>query len=75
MQTTFPDGSGLGPVYVPNGLLIAAALASGFKAYHHVGQDRLGVNASFNMPYATLVELDIAARPNGARAQERHRKQ
>lgn len=75
MRTTFPDGSGLGPIYVPNGILIAAALASGFEVYHHSGQDGLDVNASFNMPYATLVELDIAARPNGARAQARRRKQ
>src|SRR5262245_5857053 len=47
---TYPEGRTLGPDYVPNGMLIAAALHMGFKHKTHV--DDLGYdtqNASFNM--------------------------
>jgi hypothetical protein len=46
----YPEGEKLGPDYVPNGMLIAAALHMGFKYKTHV--DDLGYdtqNATFNM--------------------------
>jgi hypothetical protein len=69
---TFPEGEQLGPQYVPNGALIAAAIQSGFRYKLH--DDELGyysVNVTFNMSKACLDDLDCMYRPNGARAHKR----
>jgi len=61
----YPDGAKLGPDYVPNGMLIAAAVHMGFKYKAHV--DDLGydtLNASFNMSKAIIDDLDAEARPH-----------
>lgn len=69
---TYPGGEELGPRYVPNGALIAAAVHAGFRFKSYVdeyGYEAIGVN--FNMSKPALVDLDCEIRPNGARAEER----
>lgn len=71
----FDDGASLGPAYVSNGALIAAAVHLGFR--YRAGQDELGYdwpNVTFNMSQKALLELDCLYRPNGARAQDRLRR-
>lgn len=71
----YPGGEALGPGYVANGPLIVAAIHLGFV--YKTGRDRDGwewPNVTFNMSQKHLLELDIACRPNGARAQARRRK-
>lgn len=73
--TASPDGGALGPHYVPNGLLIAAAIHAGFR--HKVYWRDSGfeeVNVSFNMSKRAIDDLDCEIRPDGARAQDRQRK-
>ena len=73
---TYPEGEKLGPTYVSNGVLIAAALHAGFKMKTYV--DELGyddLNVSFNMSKPCLEELDCEIRPDGARAQDRRRRE
>ncbi len=70
--STFPEGEQLGPQYVPNGALIAAAIQCGFRYKLHT--DALGyysVNVTFNMSKTSLDDLDCIYRPNGARAHSR----
>lgn len=72
---TYPGGEKLGPTYVPNGVLIAAALHAGFQIRTYV--DDLGYdhpNVSFNMSKRSLEELDCEIRRNGTRAPARRRK-
>jgi hypothetical protein len=72
---TYPDGEELGPRYVPNGVLIAAAIQAGFLYKTYI--DERGyhdVNVSFNMSKPAIVDLDCEFRPNGARAQQRRNK-
>jgi hypothetical protein len=72
---TYPDDEELGPVYVPNGVLIAAAIHAGFKVGAYT--DDYGfelLNTSFNMSRPSLVDLDCEIRPKGARAQSRRRR-
>lgn len=69
-----PEGNKLGPTYVANGVLIAAALHVGFKmktSVDEMGYDNL--NVSFNMSKSCLEDLDCEIRPDGARAQDRRR--
>jgi hypothetical protein len=69
---TYPEGEQLGPMYVSNGALIAAAIHAGFKYKSCV--DDLGYelpNVDFNMPRALLEDLDCEIRPNGDLAQSR----
>lgn len=69
---TYPEGQPLGPQYVANGVLIAAAVHAGFDIHTRLedsGYDSL--NATFNMAHTSLVNLDCEFRPDGARAQER----
>lgn len=69
---TYPGGEELGPQYVANGALIAAAVHAGFKMKTYVddlGYDEL--NVSFNMSKSAVEDLDCEIRPNGARAQAR----
>lgn len=71
---TYPEGEALGPDYVPNGMLIAAALHMGFKYKTHV--DDLGYdtqNASFNMSKVVIDDLDVEIRPRSGFAQDRAR--
>ncbi|HUD92510.1 hypothetical protein [Sphingobium sp.] len=71
-ECTYPDGENLGPVYVPNGLLIAAAIHVGFDVKPHLddyGREKL--NAGFNMAKTSLYDLDCEIHPDGARAQDR----
>jgi len=73
---TFPTGEQLGPQYVSNGALIAAAVHCGFhfkKYVDHLGYDEL--NVSFNMSKKSTDELDLTVRPNGAFAQDMKRQQ
>jgi hypothetical protein len=72
---TFPEGGKLGPTYVPNGMLIAAALHMGFKYKTYVddlGYD--GPNANFNMSKAAVDDLDAEIRPRAAFAPDRARR-
>lgn len=57
----------LGPRYVPNGALIAAAAHAGFKVREYDGS----LNTSFNMSKRSLINLDYEIRPNGVRAKDR----
>jgi hypothetical protein len=69
---TYPEGNQLGPVYVPNGVLIAAAIHAGFQYRSYVdefGYDNL--NVSFNMSKPCIEDLDCEMRPNGAYAESR----
>lgn len=73
---TYPEGEKLGPTYVANGVLIAAALHAGFKMKSYV--DDLGyddLNVSFNMSKPCLEDLDCEIRPNGALAQDRRHRE
>ncbi|MDJ1158094.1 hypothetical protein QNA08_07590 [Chelatococcus sp. SYSU_G07232] len=73
----YPEGEKLGPTYVANGVLIAAALHAGFKIKTYI--DEMGyddLNVSFNMSKPCLEDLDCEIRPDGVRAQDRrHREQ
>jgi hypothetical protein len=73
---TYPEGNKLGPQYVANGVLIAAAVHAGFniKIYtNDRGVDSLNVN--FNMSKPLLDDLDCEIRSNGSRAQDRWRRE
>lgn len=75
-ECSFPGGEPLGPVYVPNGMLIAAAIQAGFDVKPQrddYGREML--NAGFNMGKASLYDLDCEIRPEGARALDRRRKE
>jgi hypothetical protein len=66
---TYPDGEKLGAVYVPNGLLIAAAIHAGFDVKPYIDDHgREALNACFNMKAASLYGLDCEINPNGSRA-------
>ena len=72
---TYPEGGKLGPQYVPNGVLIAAAVHAGFKYKTYVddfGYDLPNVN--FNMSKRSIDELDFEIRPNMAAANRRIRR-
>jgi hypothetical protein len=72
MPLTTVDGTTIGPRYVSNGALIAAALSAGFKMKTYV--DDLGydaINVSFNMSRRVIDDLDCEHRPRGAEAQRR----
>jgi hypothetical protein len=72
MRFTTADGTTIGPKYVSNGALIAAALSAGFKMKTYV--DHLGydaINVSFNMPKRVIEDLDCEYCPRGVEAQRR----
>lgn len=72
---TYPEGAPLGPDYVPNGMLLAAAVHMGFK--HKTYVDDLGYdapNATFNMSKTVIDDLDAEIRPRGGFAQDRARR-
>ncbi|SUS06830.1 conserved hypothetical protein [uncultured Defluviicoccus sp.] len=74
--STYPEGEKLGPTYVANGVLIAAALHADFNIKTRV--DEMGyddLNVSFNMSKPCLKDLDCEIRPDGALAQNRRRRQ
>jgi hypothetical protein len=67
-----PDGTELGPDYVSNGALIAAALHAGFKMrtyIDHRGYD--AINVSFNMSKKAVDDLDCEILTDGALARRR----
>jgi hypothetical protein len=71
----YPEGEKLGPDYVPNGMLIAAALHMGFKYKAHV--DHLGYDTqtlTFNMSKAVIDDLDAEIRPQTGFARGRAQK-
>ncbi|WP_139139411.1 hypothetical protein [Sphingobium phenoxybenzoativorans] len=69
---SYPDGEELGPIYVSNGLLIAAAIHAGFDVKPHKDEyGREALNAGFNMGKASLYDLDCEIRPEGVRARDR----
>lgn len=71
-QCTYPDGEPLGPTYVPNGMLIAAAIHAGFDVKPYTDDyGRESLNAGFNMGKTSLFDLECEIRPSGARAQAR----
>lgn len=73
-KCTYPDGEKLGPHYVPNGVLIAAAIHAGFMTKSHF--DELGyhtLNVTFNMSKPCLDDLDYEVRPDSGRSQDRRR--
>lgn len=73
---TYPSGEKLGPVYVPNGLLVAAAIHAGFDVKPHTDDyGRETLNAGFNMGKSSLYDLDCEIRPDGARAQSRRERE
>jgi hypothetical protein len=73
---TYPEGSKLGPQYVPNGMLIAAAVHMGFRYktyFDDLGYDLPNVN--FNMVKRSIDDLDFEIRPNTGFAHDRMRRQ
>lgn len=67
---TYPEGEKLGPVYVPNGVFIAAALHLGFKIKTHINHfGDLSPNVSFNISVKNLDDLDYRTRGDGARTE------
>ncbi|CAN7617277.1 hypothetical protein [Devosia sp. LjRoot3] len=71
---TYPASSPLGPTYVQNGVLIAAAMHAGFRYKTYVNESGFeGVNVTFNMSKRAVDDLDCEIRPNGAKAQDRQR--
>lgn len=74
MQCTYPGGEKLGPVYVPNGAFIAAALHAGFKVKPELDSyGRYTRNATFNIGKASVGDLDCEIRPDGYLAEQRRR--
>jgi len=68
----YPEGMPLGPHYVANGAMIAAAIHAGFRYKTYV--DALGWdvrNVDFNMSKAVIDDLDCEIRPNDAVAESR----
>jgi hypothetical protein len=68
----FPDGAQLGPGYVSNGVLIAAAVFAGFRYKVHV--DEYGFaspNVIFNMSPSSLSDAECLVEPNGTETQWR----
>lgn len=58
LPCTYPEGQRLGPDYVSNGALIAAACHAGFRIKTHtVEGGRLFLNTTFNMSLRSLREL------------------
>jgi hypothetical protein len=75
-RCTYSGGEKLGPVYVPNGLLIAAAIHAGFDVKPYTDDyGRETLNAGFNMGKASLYDLDCEIRPDGGRAQARRERE
>lgn len=71
-RCTYPEGMPLGPHYVSNGAMIAAAIHTGFR--HKTYVDARGWdmrNADFNMSKAVIDDLDCEIRPNDAMAESR----
>ncbi|ULJ75893.1 hypothetical protein [Rhizobium gallicum] len=76
LECTYPEGEPLGPHYVPNGVLIAAAIHAGFLTKSHY--DELGYhspNVTFNMSKPCLEDLDYVIRPDSGRSQDRRREE
>lgn len=73
---TYPEGEELGPRYVSNGILIAAAIHAGFAVKMFVDDDGFeSLNTGFNMSKASLYDLDCEIRPDGSRAQARRERE
>jgi hypothetical protein len=73
---TYPEGGKLGPQYVPNGMLVAAAVHMGFRYktyFDDLGYDLPNVN--FNMSKRSIDDLDFEIRPNTGFAHDRMRRQ
>lgn len=75
-KCNYPDGDALGPQYVPNGILIAAALHAGFNIKRL--RDELGYQSQivrFNMSTRSLDDLNLEIRPDSGQAQDRLRRE
>jgi len=73
---SYPDSDLLGPIYVANGLTIAAAIHLGilYKTFKtESGRDHL--NVALAVSQRVVDDLDCQFRPDGARAQQRRRRQ
>jgi len=64
---TYPDGRKLGPRYVANGAVIAAAAHAGFAVREYPDSP----NTTFNMSKRSLIDLDCEVRPTAPYAQRR----
>ena len=72
---SYPSGNALGPFYVSNGVLIAAAIHAGYHYKTHINDSGYeNVNVLFNMSKRAIDDLDCEIRPNGATAQDRQRR-
>ncbi|MEA2880605.1 MAG: hypothetical protein QOF14_5801 [Hyphomicrobiales bacterium] len=67
----YPHGATLGPAYVANGAVIAAAAHAGFIVREYPGSP----NTGFNMSRRSLIDLDCRVRPNGPYAGVRRAKE
>lgn len=72
-RATWLDGSRLGGRYIPNGVLIAAAIHMGFSFWGDPGS--WSPNVLFNMSTKAVSELDAEVRPDSPRGQERRRRE
>lgn len=73
---SYPDGEVLGPQYVSNGVLIAAAVHAGFAIRTYKNErGHYDLSVCFNMSKKSLEDLDCEIRPDGARAQDRRRRE
>jgi hypothetical protein len=62
----YPEGNRLGPQYVPNGALIAAAIHAGFQYKSYVdefGYDDLNVNFNMSKPCIDELDYEVRSRP------------
>lgn len=57
LPCSYPEGQPLGPDYVSNGALIAAALHAGFRAKIYDDRGLVSLNVSFNMSLRSLRDL------------------
>ena len=75
LTCSYPTGEELGPDYVPNGALIAAAVHQGFqyKTFNTM-RGYLSLNVSFNMSKPVIDDLDCELRPTGGFASDRRRR-
>ena len=59
-RSQYPNGEKLGPYYVSNGALIAAAFHAGFTVREYPGD----LNTCFNMSKRSIDDLDCEIRPH-----------
>ncbi len=69
---SYPTGQKLGPIYISNGMFITASVHCGLV----VRSRGAGLPSAYlNLSERSIADLDCEIRPNGARAQERARRE